>query len=287
MCKFKSGIILKDRIYIPDINSHTEMLEKLGIEDSKENAERFFVRAELVPPNKDYFAQIDSWKYIVDQDILPDWYIAEVDELRMRNAVKEWAKYHIHVRKKELILTEGIHYVLDSEVTARDSSEVTARGSSKVTAYDSSEVTAYDSSEVTACGRSKVTAYGSSEVTAYGSSEVAAYDSSEVTARGSSKVTAYDSSEVTAYGSSEVTAYGSSKVTAYDSSEVTAYGSSEVTARDSSRIFIEFLSSFTFENCTLLNNAIAIDWRQNQVICRNDAKWKLIKKEGLENVCMQ
>ena len=207
MCKFKSGIILKDRIYIPDINSHTEMLEKLGIEDSKENAERFFVRAELVPPNKDYFAQIDSWKYIVDQDILPDWYIAEVDELRMRNAVKEWAKYHIHVRKKELILTEGIHYVLDSEVTARDSSEVTARGSSKVTAYDSSEVTA--------CGRSKVT------------------------------------------------------------------------ARDSSRIFIEFLSSFTFENCTLLNNAIAIDWRQNQVICRNDAKWKLIKKEGLENVCMQ
>ena len=231
MCKFKSGIILKDRIYIPDINSHTEMLEKLGIEDSKENAERFFVRAELVPPNKDYFAQIDSWKYIVDQDILPDWYIAEVDELRMRNAVKEWAKYHIHVRKKELILTEGIHYVLDSEVTARDSSEVTARGSSKVTAYDSSEVTAY--------------------------------------------------------GSSEVTAYGSSKVTAYDSSEVTAYGSSEVTARDSSRIFIEFLSSFTFENCTLLNNAIAIDWRQNQVICRNDAKWKLIKKEGLENVCMQ
>ncbi len=207
MCKFKSGIILKDRIYIPDINSHTEMLEKLGIEDSKENAERFFVRAELVPPNKDYFAQIDSWKYIVDQDILPDWYIAEVDELRMRNAVKEWAKYHIHVRKKELILTEGIHYVLDSEVTARDSSEVTARGSSKVTAYDSSEVT--------------------------------------------------------------------------------AYGSSEVTARDSSRIFIEFLSSFTFENCTLLNNAIAIDWRQNQVICRNDAKWKLIKKEGLENVCMQ
>ena len=191
MCKFKSGIILKDRIYIPDINSHTEMLEKLGIEDSKENAERFFVRAELVPPNKDYFAQIDSWKYIVDQDILPDWYIAEVDELRMRNAVKEWAKYHIHVRKKELILTEGIHYVLDSEVTARDSSEVTA------------------------CG------------------------------------------------------------------------SSEVTARDSSRIFIEFLSSFTFENCTLLNNAIAIDWRQNQVICRNDAKWKLIKKEGLENVCMQ
>ena len=215
MCKFKSGIILKDRIYIPDINSHTEMLEKLGIEDSKENAERFFVRAELVPPNKDYFAQIDSWKYIVDQDILPDWYIAEVDELRMRNAVKEWAKYHIHVRKKELILTEGIHYVLDSEVTAR----------------------------------------------------------------GSSKVTAYDSSEVTACGSSEVTACGSSKVTAYDSSEVTACGSS--------RIFIEFSSSFTFENCTLLNNAIAIDWRQNQVICRNDAKWELIKKEDSENVCMQ
>ena len=200
MCRLKSGIILKDRVYVPDIDNHTNMLAELGIKDSVENAERSFVRAELVPPNGDCFAPIESWQYIVDQDILPNWYIAEVDEQRLRKAVEQWAKAHIHIGKKKLTLTEGIHYVSDCQVTAWDSSEVTARDSSEVTAWDSSKVIARDSSEVI--------------------------------------------------------------------------------AKDSSRIFIENTSSFALENCTLLNKAIVIDWRQNQVICRNDAKWELINKEG-------
>ena len=31
MCKLKSAIILKDRIFIPDYDSHSQMLEELGI----------------------------------------------------------------------------------------------------------------------------------------------------------------------------------------------------------------------------------------------------------------
>ena len=55
MCKFKSGIILKDRVFVPDYDSHTEMLEELGIADTQANAERLFVRAELIPVTYDVF----------------------------------------------------------------------------------------------------------------------------------------------------------------------------------------------------------------------------------------
>jgi len=45
MCKFKSAILLKDRVYISKISeSHTTMLEELKIEDNKRNTEIKFVR---------------------------------------------------------------------------------------------------------------------------------------------------------------------------------------------------------------------------------------------------
>lgn len=31
MCRMKLAIILKDRVFIPDYDSHTQMLEELGI----------------------------------------------------------------------------------------------------------------------------------------------------------------------------------------------------------------------------------------------------------------
>ena len=60
MCKLKSAIILKDRIFIPDYDSHGKMLEELGIEDTKANAQRLFVRAELSPIDGDVFSPIDN-----------------------------------------------------------------------------------------------------------------------------------------------------------------------------------------------------------------------------------
>ena len=97
MCQFKSAIILKDRVFIPDYDSHSDMLRELKIEDTRANAERLFVRAELVPKGGDYASDIATWKYRVDQDILPDWYVPAYDEKRMRDAVAEWAKDRIHV----------------------------------------------------------------------------------------------------------------------------------------------------------------------------------------------
>ena len=114
MCRFKSGIILKDRVFIPDYDSHQQMLDELGIEDNRQNAERLFIRAELVPMNGDVFSDINNWEFVVDQDILPDWYVKNYDKQRMVKAVKEWAKSRIHIGVDNLEISNGEnHYIKD------------------------------------------------------------------------------------------------------------------------------------------------------------------------------
>lgn len=96
MCKFKSGIILKNKVVLaPEGNeSHSDLLESLNIEDNHMNASKVFVRAELTPPDGNKVTPVDEWKYKVDQNITPDWY--EIDpkryEMEMRNSVSEYMK---------------------------------------------------------------------------------------------------------------------------------------------------------------------------------------------------
>ena len=107
MCKLKSAIILKDKIFMPDYDSHSKMLEELGITDDYINASKVFVRAELSPENEDIFSDIDGWKFSVDQDITPEWFDEKVCAERMRNTVKEWAKTHIFIGQNDLKISHG------------------------------------------------------------------------------------------------------------------------------------------------------------------------------------
>ena len=107
MCKLKSAIILKDRIFMPDYDSHSKMLEELKITDDYINASKVFVRAELSPENEDVFSDIDSWEFSVDQDITPEWFDEKDCAERMRNTLKEWAKTHIFVGQNELKISHG------------------------------------------------------------------------------------------------------------------------------------------------------------------------------------
>ena len=107
MCKLKSAIILKDRIFMPDYDSHSKMLEELKITDDYFNASKVFVRAELVPKNEDVFSDIDGWKFCVDQDITPEWFDKKDCAERMRNTVKEWANAHIFVGQNGLKISHG------------------------------------------------------------------------------------------------------------------------------------------------------------------------------------
>ena len=114
MCKMKSAIIMKDRIFIPDYDSHSDMLRELGIEDTRKNAETLFVRAELSPINGDVFSDINTWKFNVDQDIRPEWFVENYEKERMVEAVKEWAKNRIHIGVDGLKIDSGSnHYIKD------------------------------------------------------------------------------------------------------------------------------------------------------------------------------
>ena len=107
MCKLKSAIILKDRIFMPDYDSHSKMLEELKITDDYINASKVFVRAELSPENGDVFSDIDGWEFSVDQDITPEWFDEKDCTERMRKAVKEWAKTHIFIGQNDLKISHG------------------------------------------------------------------------------------------------------------------------------------------------------------------------------------
>ena len=126
MCKLKSAIILKNRIFMPDYDSHSQMLEELGIKDSYLNASKTFVRAELSPVNGDPFSDIDKWALSVDQDITPDWFDVEDCEARMREAVKEWAKTHIYIGVDNLTISSGENYYI------KDCHDVVVCGSAEI-----------------------------------------------------------------------------------------------------------------------------------------------------------
>ena len=96
MCQFKSGIILKNKVVLaPEGNeSHSDLLESIGIEDTNMNAMKVFVRAELIPKNNDKMTDVKDWKYNVDQDIVPDWYEKDPEryEMEFRGAVEKYMK---------------------------------------------------------------------------------------------------------------------------------------------------------------------------------------------------
>ena len=94
MCKMESFIVLKDRIYkSTKSNSHTQMLNELGIDDIKENQYKKFVRVEVSPIDGDVFgSDIKGWKYKEDQDRLPDWYVREAEEPKVREQLELYTK---------------------------------------------------------------------------------------------------------------------------------------------------------------------------------------------------
>ena len=99
MCRFKSGLILKNKVMLTPIynESHSTMLDKCGIEDTDFNARKVFIRAELIPYDGDFMSDISKWKYIVDQDVTPDWYEEDSEkyEEMFRKEVEAWRDKNI------------------------------------------------------------------------------------------------------------------------------------------------------------------------------------------------
>lgn len=132
MCQFKSALVLKNRIFLPDYDSHDKMLRELGIEDNFTNASKVFVRVELLPTDGNILSAVDGWKLIVNQDILPEWW-NEAERLpQLKKLVETWRRKHTFYA--------GEHEVSDGVWLATGSATVRATGSATVSAYDSATV---------------------------------------------------------------------------------------------------------------------------------------------------
>ena len=198
MCQLKSCLVLKDRVYCPDYDSHQDMPDKLGIKDDYLHASKTCVRVELTPPDgvESLMEPLDRWTLKVDQDVTPEWWDADADRQRVEEAVEAWRREHV--------FSEGEHSISAGIVYALGSATVKACGSATVKAW----------------GIATVEAWGIATVEAWGIATVEAYDSATVTALGSSKVKACNSATVTAYNSATVEACGNATVKAFGSAIV-------------------------------------------------------------------
>lgn len=122
MCRFKSAIILKNKVVLaPESNeSHSDLLEELGIDDTYTNASKKFVRVELIPKDNNKATDVAEWRYNVDQDVKPDWYEKDPEryEQEFRDAVKEYMKDRIIIMggmawSKIKEDEDGTYYLLD------------------------------------------------------------------------------------------------------------------------------------------------------------------------------
>lgn len=219
MCQLKSCLVLKDRVFCPDYDSHQSMLEELGIEDDYLHASKTFVRVEFTPLDntKSLMEPLDRWTLKVEQDVTPEWWDEKADRQRVEEAVETWRKEHVFADGKHIVKA-GEVYACGSAmveaygsatVKAYDSTKVKAWGRAKVEAYDNAKVKAFDNATVTACGSATVDAYVNATVKAYVNAMVDAYVNATVEARGNAKVRAFDRAIVKAFDRATVKAYNS------------------------------------------------------------------------------
>lgn len=226
MCQLKSCLVLKDRVFCPDYDSHQQMLKELGIEDSYLHASKTFVRVELTPPNnntRSLIGPLDSWTLNVDQDVTPDWWDEKADRQRVEEAVEEWRRKHV--------FTEGEHVVRAGVVYAFGNAIVGAYGNAMVTANDNAEVRVHDCVKIYAFGKATVEAFDSATVKAYDSAMVEACENAKVEAFGNATVKARNIVTVIACNNAKVEAYNNVTVEAYDNAKVSAYDSTRAKAR--------------------------------------------------------
>ena len=184
MCQLKSCLVLKDRVYCPDYDSHQDMLDKMGIKDDYLGASKTFVRVELIPPDgvQSLMEPLDRWTLKMDQDVTPEWWDAEADRQRVEEAVEEWRREHVFADGEHIVKAGEVYALGSATVEAFGSATVKAFGSATVTARDSATVTARDSATVKDFGIATVKAYDSAKVEAFGSATVKAYDKATVKA---------------------------------------------------------------------------------------------------------
>jgi hypothetical protein len=93
MCQFASFILTKNKVYwSSNSDSHEEIIRENGLEELDRETPNL-VRVEIFP-NEESLSDLDTWKFFLDQDRLPDWTFEGDPDLeeRARKALKRRAR---------------------------------------------------------------------------------------------------------------------------------------------------------------------------------------------------
>lgn len=239
MCRMKSCLVLKNRVFCPAYDSHQDMLKELGIEDNETNAMKTFVRVELVPPEatSNYFddkyftslqAPLSEWKLVVDQDILPDWWEPAIYRPAIKEEVQKWLDKYVLINQKEKTIVGNGHkdryYLYNCKHISLVNTNSIMKNCSAIWCDGGNSIIAFDSE--LASGKTldnQYYIYGCSTLYTNNETPVWAYDESYVCSY-VGNVYLRDNAICKAYGQTNVIAKGKPSVIAYDNTIVRAYG---------------------------------------------------------------
>lgn len=247
MCRMKSCLVLKNRVFCPAYDSHQNMLKELGIEDNEVNAIKTFVRVELVPPGatSNYFddkyftslqAPLSEWKLIVDQDIVPDWWEPAIYRCAIEQEVQKWLDKYVLINQEEkTIVGNGLadkYYLYNCKYISLINTNSIVKNCSAIWCEGGNSIIAIDSKLSTGKALDiQYYIYGCSSLHAHNETPVWAYDKSFVCSY-VGNVYLRDNATCDACGETNVIAIGEPSVIAYDDAIVRAYGDVNLTLHD-------------------------------------------------------
>lgn len=244
MCRLKSCLVLKNRVFCPTHDSHQNMLEELGIEDNEVNAGKTFVRVELIPPEaaSDYFddkyftslqAPLSEWKLVVDQDIVPDWWEPAIYRPAIEQEIQKWLNKYVLINQEEKTIVGNGHKdryylynckhisLIDTNSVMKNCSAIRCEGGNSIIAIDS-KLSSGETLDI------QYYIYGHSALYAHNETPVWAYDESHVCSY-VGNVYLRDNATCEARGQTNVIAKGKSSVIACDNAIVRACGDTNLT----------------------------------------------------------
>lgn len=244
MCRIKSCLVLKNRVFCPTYDSHQDMLGELGIEDNETNALKTFIRVELTPPeatsnhfDDKYFtslqAPLSEWKLVVDQDIVPDWWEPAIYRHTIEEEVQKWLdKYVLINQEDKTIVGNGYtdrYYLYNCKYISLVNTNSIMKNCSTIWCDGGNSIIAIDSKLST--GRNldnQYYIYGCSALHTHNETPVWAYDESLVRSY-VGYIYLRDNATCEASGETNVIAIGEPSVIAYDNAIVRAYGKTNLT----------------------------------------------------------
>lgn len=217
MCQFKSALLLKDSVFVPDYDFHEDMIKKLGLNDRTHTPD--FVRVELRPVSmhrKDIIA-LPQWEYKVDQDYLPAWYVPSYDEQRVRAAISEWFDAHCWKADQE------------------ECPQIDMQSEAYYFIFGSHQLAVFYNNRKPSCWDTDIAYFPETEYSA--GPRFFCYDSTRISAQGRASIKAaniriYDDAQACMYDQIRCCCYDNSAVALYDNAKAVCFDQSSCEAQD-------------------------------------------------------